>query len=80
MNQSYRFVIGMIVLLIANNKILTADFYIHSWKQGYNTCYRYLIYDLTKLRVRSEYKEQKIISFGCNKNEYCVCTFNSKRK
>lgn len=59
MNQSYRFVFGMIVLLIANNKILTDDFYIHSWKQWYNTFHRYLIYDLTKLRVRNEYKEQK---------------------
>lgn len=51
MNQSYRFDFGMIVLIIANNKILTDDFYIHSWKQGYNTFHRYLIYDLTKLRI-----------------------------
>lgn len=51
MNQSYRFDSGMIVLLIANNTILTYDFYIHSWKQGYNTFHRYLIYDLTKLRI-----------------------------
>lgn len=75
MNQSYRFVFGMFVFVIAHNKTQTADFDIHSWNLGYNTYDRYLFYDWTKLRVFREHEEQKAvvldkIVFSCDTNQH----------